>query len=386
MPEGNVKDVHNQTKQPGLIRRSLPQLIVGMVLGFFGGILIFGFMERRFGDDVKLLFVHLLGILALFIAFSMLHVIVHEAGHLLFGLLTGYRFVSFRLGSFTLVRQQEKFRLKRYSMPGTLGQCLMAPPDTTKGELPFQLYNYGGVILNFATSLIVGAFLYVVPDLPILLELCIGCYSIGGFLLGILNGFPIKSGGVANDGYNVRYIKKDPIARNSFYMQLYINEKQSLGQRLKDMPLDWFLMPEDTDLSNALNAYIKLLEYYRALDFLDFETAGKCLDALESSIEKLPLGFKNLYQLERFFLILITGGSKIEAESYLTREAKLLLKGAKKDISIIRIAYTYQLLYLDDQKKAQKYYEAAHKLAKEYPVIGEAEEHLMILEYVKERR
>lgn len=383
MAQENLKEVDNQTKQPGLIKRSLPQLIIGMVFGFIGGILIFGYMERRFGDDIKLLFVNLLGILALFIAFTMVHVIVHEAGHLLFGLLTGYGFVSFRLGSFTLVREQGRLKLKRYSMPGTLGQCLMAPPEITKGELPFQLYNYGGVILNIGTSLIIGSILFVVSDLPILLELMIGCYSIGGLLLGILNGFPIKSSGVANDGYNVKYIKQDPIARNSFYMQLYINEKQSLGQRLKDMPMDWFLMPGESDLTNALNAYMKLLEYYRFLDLLNLEAARNSLEDLKPNLGKLPLGFQNLYQLELFFLTLVTGGSKIEAEGSLTKEAKLLLKLAKNDISIKRIAYTYQLLYLNDQKEAQKCYEAALKLAKVYPVIGEAEGQMMLIEFVK---
>ena len=33
----------------------------------------------------------------------LLHVIIHEAGHLVFGLLSGYRFVSFRIFSLTLV-------------------------------------------------------------------------------------------------------------------------------------------------------------------------------------------------------------------------------------------------------------------------------------------
>ena len=56
-----------------------------------------------------------------------LQIVLHEGGHLLFGLLSGYRFVSFRIFNWTLIRQEGKFRLKRFGIAGTGGQCLMFP-------------------------------------------------------------------------------------------------------------------------------------------------------------------------------------------------------------------------------------------------------------------
>ena len=58
-----------------------------------------------------------------------LQIVLHEGGHLLFGLLSGYRFVSFRIFNWTLIRQEGKFRLKRFGIAGPGGQCLMLPPD-----------------------------------------------------------------------------------------------------------------------------------------------------------------------------------------------------------------------------------------------------------------
>ena len=52
-----------------------------------------------------------------------LQIVLHEGGHLLFGLLSGYRFVSFRIFNWTLIRQEGKFRLKRFGIAGTGGQC-----------------------------------------------------------------------------------------------------------------------------------------------------------------------------------------------------------------------------------------------------------------------
>ena len=56
-------------------------------------------------------------ILAVFV-----QIILHEGGHLIFGLATGYRFVSFRVGSLTLIKEGGKFRFKRFSISGTGGQ------------------------------------------------------------------------------------------------------------------------------------------------------------------------------------------------------------------------------------------------------------------------
>lgn len=58
--------------------------------------------------------------LCLYAAFF-LQIIIHEAGHLIFGLLSGYRFCSFRIGSLMWIKKEGKLQLKRYSIAGTAG-------------------------------------------------------------------------------------------------------------------------------------------------------------------------------------------------------------------------------------------------------------------------
>lgn len=41
-----------------------------------------------------------------------LHIIIHEAGHMIFGLLTGYRFLSFRIMNFIWIKDNGKIKLK----------------------------------------------------------------------------------------------------------------------------------------------------------------------------------------------------------------------------------------------------------------------------------
>ena len=43
-------------------------------------------------------------LLAIYLA-MFIQMVVHEAGHLVFGLLTGYQFSSFRIGSFMFIKE-----------------------------------------------------------------------------------------------------------------------------------------------------------------------------------------------------------------------------------------------------------------------------------------
>ena len=53
----------------------------------------------------------------LFIAIG-LQIVIHEAGHLLFGLVSGYRFVSFRIGSWMVYKREGKLHFGKYSLAG----------------------------------------------------------------------------------------------------------------------------------------------------------------------------------------------------------------------------------------------------------------------------
>ena len=88
---------------------------MGFALGFLSGGVLEKFFERYISaptwymeifNHIKLLFIFIIGYL--------FHIIIHEGGHLIFGLLSGYSFVSFRVGSLTLIREDGKFKLKRF--------------------------------------------------------------------------------------------------------------------------------------------------------------------------------------------------------------------------------------------------------------------------------
>ena len=119
-------------------------LVVGLILANFGG--------RTIQQRGVLALIPL--VLILVVAYF-LQIIIHELGHLIFGLMTGYRFKSFRIGSLMLIRNADgKLSFKRLSIAGTAGQCLMGPPDIENGKIMHILYNFGGVIANLTAAVI----------------------------------------------------------------------------------------------------------------------------------------------------------------------------------------------------------------------------------------
>ena len=144
-----------------------------------------------------------------------IHIVIHESGHLLGGLLSGYTFSSFRIGSFMLLKENGKLVSKRLKIAGTGGQCLMAPPEMVDGKFPVVLYNMGGSVMNLLVSLLFVPVLIATPKggfLALLSFLMIGM----GIISGLGNGIPLHTKTIDNDGYNAISLGKSKDAMRTF--------------------------------------------------------------------------------------------------------------------------------------------------------------------------
>ena len=115
-------------------------LLIGGFCGYFIGRDMVGaaWAERPMGENI-------LRAATLFLSIYIgviLQTIIHEAGHLVFGLLSGYRFSSFRVFSFMWVKEKGRVKLCRYSLAGTGGQCIMCPPDMKDGKITVQFWRF----------------------------------------------------------------------------------------------------------------------------------------------------------------------------------------------------------------------------------------------------
>ncbi len=349
-----------------------------MVCVFLGGSFLGGFLMGTLLDSPEIQAMppeEYFGLLALILLslglWFLLHIIIHEAGHLVFGLLTGYKFSSFRILNIMILKENGRLRLKKYHIPGTGGQCLLTPPELVEGRMPYVLYNLGGCLMNVAVSL---GCLLVNLAFP---HFWWGIGAAIGAVTAATNGIPMNMGGVTNDGHNALSLGKDPAALRGFWAQMKINEALAQGIRVKDMPDAWFDLPDDEGMRNPMAAALGYAACCRYIDEHRFGDATALIDRYLSTDNGLLGLHKDLLICERIYCELIGDGSGEVINKLLTDKLRQTMKAMKTNLTVVRTEYTLALLWDKDTAKAQKCLEVFEKNAKTYPyhceVTGERE-------------
>lgn len=350
-----------------------------VLLGVVCGLLIARYMDQvSMKEPFSKGILSLIGLFLGMYAAIFVQLIIHEAGHLVFGLLSGYQFSSFRIFSFMWVKEGEKIRLKRLSIAGTGGQCLMAPPDMVDGKIPVVLYNLGGSFMNIIAGVIFLELFFAFAEVPFVSTVML-LFAVVGFMIAIMNGVPMRMGTVDNDGYNAFALTRNTDAMRSFWVQMKANEQITKGVRLKDMPDDWFLVPTDEAMKNSMVVVMGIFACNRLMDAKQFEEADKLM-AHMLEIDSGMVGLhRSLMICDRMYVELITKNRREILDGMLDKEQKKFMKSMKNFPSVLRTEYVYALLCERDFAKADKVKTHFDKCAKTYPYPNEvvAERELM---------
>jgi len=342
-------------------------LVFSVLIGGACGFLIVKYLgsalnaEKTLAESLWLIVVLILQLYAAIF----LQIVIHEAGHLVFGLMTGYRYSSFRVGSFMWVKEHGRLKFKRLSIAGTGGQCLMVPPEAPDGKTPFVLYNLGGSIINIVSSIISLELYYIFREIPYVSAFFL-LLSMIGFAFALLNGIPMKLGLVNNDGHNAMSFGKDRGALRSFVLQLKVVEQTTNGVRLKDMPEEWFVVPPPEEMKNSMTAAMGTSACNRLMDGHSFEEADRLMEKLVETGSLLGL-HQNLIICDRIYCELIGENRQAVLETMLDKQQKKMMKAMKKFPPILRTEYSYALLAEKDMEKAAGIIKQFEKAARSYP-------------------
>ncbi len=359
-------------------RRKFPaaavvSILVGVAAGLIAGQLI---DDTKTGGEFLLLL-----ILAVFAIGAFLGTIIHEAGHLVMGLLTGYKFLSFRIGSLTLVKTTEGLKLRKFTIPGTGGQCIMIPPEVDDPEAtPYFWYNFGGGLFNILTALLCIPCILLTSGIVSKGFLLFAVISVG---FALTNLIPMRRGQIANDGGNLLQLYRNPYDRGVLWRQFTINAKQTLGERLESMPESLFATPEDK------GSYISAVTYHlRGLYLLeqrDFAAAEAMFRQCAEHPEVLGI-HKNEARSELLFCRIMQNAPAEEIETLYDADLqKYVETTAKYYIGRVRLLYAYHLLCKQDMAVAEKLLALAQKMRKTYPVIGEYDAEMDMIAYIAEK-
>lgn len=334
--------------------------------------------DMSFGGEI-LLFAAMLA--AMYVGIF-LQIVIHEGGHLLFGLMTGYRFVSFRVGSMVWLEQDGRIVRKKFSLAGTGGQCLLSPPAMVDGRIPYGLYNLGGSLVNLVSALVLGVLAVLCAGIPIL-RACLEMTAVIGAAFAAINGIPLHMGAVNNDGCNALELGKDPAALRSFWVQMKVNELQTRGVSLRDMPEEWFAMPAAEEMHNGMVAVMGVLACNRLMAERRFAEADMETERI-LSVDTAIVGLhRSLLVCDRIYCACIDG-RRDDAVRMNTRELDKFMKSMKTFPAVLRTRYALALA-AGDVQGAESIRIAFAKTAETYPYPADAAEEQELMELVREK-
>ena len=373
------------------ILKMIAGLMVGMAAGLLialAGLWIFNRMtpSEFFAKvcDVKMAEMLLVGVecMVCFLVSVFVLVLVHEAGHLVCGLLTGYRFVSFRIFNYVFIKVDGKIRVKRFGIEGTGGQCLLSPPDLPDAEISTGWYNCGGVLAN------VIVFFAAVPLLfsshPLVAANAV-VFMITDLLLIMINGIPMKLGGMGNDAYNMLHLRHDLAAKHGLVCQLRSNATTQNGVRPKDMPEEWFEVEGNTDYSNPLEVAVPLMRASRLLDMEQYDRALSAFEDLYDHRDKIIGIYVKEIACELSYLYLVSGRID-EASAILDKDLMKYVETYRSLMSSKERLMCAIALFMDkDADRALEIYNTLGSRKEEYLLQGEVKSDLALMHTMLEK-
>ena len=302
-------------------------LIVGGLAGYFIAMMIIAliggepitsaFYANLGAKGIRLVYLVAVAFVATVVGF-MVQIIIHEGGHLVAGLLTGYKFVSVRFLSYTLIRKDGRLQWRKFDLAGTGGQCLMAPPDKPIDQIDTRWYNAGGVLANILLTAI-GILLLVFVDMPSWLSIFWAVTCFMGFYVALINGIPMKLGGVANDGSNLFQLEKDLPTKQCFCTILESNALNQEGVPFDKMPDRLFELPQPLDWENSMHVGVIFPAVTRMMAQYQWEEAYQLLTEACSNKDVMM----ELYQHELealMTLVCIAMGREDEARQHYSKK------------------------------------------------------------------
>ena len=316
-------------------------------------------------DDFQSFILWYIAFIITAILMYIISMMIHEIGHMIFGLLTGYKFLSIRFGSYMLIKRDNHIQLKRFSLAGTGGQCLMDPPDLKNNSLPIVFYNMGGCIMNIVVC--IPAVLLLLLDLYWFIDFILSMFISLNVISALMNGIPFKTAQVSNDGYNTIMLCKDIESRLSFYRQMKIAAYTHHNVRLKDIDESLFEYSKQS-LTNPLSQVVAVFKENQLMDLHEFDKAQELINYLLDNCNNMLGVYKHLLINDLIYIKIINNE---DPSSLLTKEHKTFRNALKTMLPMIRTDYLYHKYITLDHIQMNKTYNAFHKICKTYPYQSE---------------
>lgn len=210
---------------------------------------------------------------AIFTGF-IVQILIHEIGHLIGGIITGWKFLFIQVYRLVLKRTNKGLKFDVVKDRGF--KCILYPESIDAKAL---LYTMGGCIINLVTGAI-GLIILILVPMPPVEWLYMWCFSAFGIGMYIVNGRAnIKR--VCNDKACNNLIKTDHQTSICHNAQLIVAYHLMKGMTYRNIGDEIIcLCPEVA--SNDIEAYQAVLEFYYYLDVGNHLKMGRALNKIRN--------------------------------------------------------------------------------------------------------
>lgn len=268
----------------------------------------------------------------------LIHLILHEVGHFLGGLLTGWKLINLQIYHFALVRDKDRVRF-RY-LPAVNYQCIMYPKSLETGAI---LYTIGGYLMNLFIGLIGFILLFITEKL--LIWSYAWCFFGIGLVFYLING-AANTRRICNDKACYLLIKKSENTKVCHNAQLMIAKGLNEGMTYQRISEELLCLNGDR-ADNDIEAYQAILEYYFHLEAINFIMMRKALDKMREDAAYCK-EIADIIAIEQLYLELVARLEGIAAEPIDERKYGCNIShyisehGATGDVHIARIRAVYK--------------------------------------------
>jgi len=297
--------------------------------------------------------------------------ILHEGGHAVFGILTGYQITLFRIGIISLVHEEGRVSVKFYHAYASSGQCILCPPNVENGaNVPFVLPTLGGIIGNVILCGISAVPLLFSSNRHPFIRIFFCILFITSLLNVLLNGIPGNSAINSNDGLNFKLLNNNAQTRRSLYCQLHIINKLCRGVTYKELAEEMVTVPRPSDYTNPIMVWHQMVTYYRFLDNDRWTDAYEYLIEIEKHSGSCPKILKKSVQAERLFLMIKFNFASNEIEE-LYEQIKKQIKNKNNDFHLVKVRMAYELYKKDSPRIRERIQSELKVKSNTYPYKGE---------------
>ena len=336
-------------------------IVLSIICGWLGYSYINQFSNQASGGGLLIVWVIVVTIVAAVVGF-ILNVILHEAGHLIFGLLTGYGLVFFSALGLTTMKENGKLVVKKYSIAGTAGGCMLSPPDMKNGTYPYKLCISGGFLVDFILCAVFLILFYNSAETAGLWARAFLVIGIVSALLGLLNFIP-HNVVAPDDGYIFFNLGKEENAtmHKGYWTCFKIQALLAEGSRPREIPTELFDWVDTDNINDPLTYETAYYHYKYLLDQQKFSDAKTLLQTLWDDTNNIPEVQKLACQCELLFHELIGDRRQEEIDRLYSEGLKKYIKAAEAELNVQRLMYTYARLYLKNADEAAKQMELFNK-------------------------